>query len=143
MKMKWEDYFDKNILDRGFAYYNNHEIISIKKTKNKVSAEVSGSETYHVKIDLDDLSSMSCTCPHFLGGNKCKHLAAVMFAVSEGVEEEVVEEVLEEEEYDIERMVDECDELFLRYFLSEVIKENKNVRNQFIEMIPSIYIHKK
>lgn len=141
--MNWVDYFDKSILDRGFAYYHNHEIISIKKIKNKISAEVSGSETYHVYIDLDDLSSMSCTCPYFLGGNKCKHLAAVLFAADDGVEEEIIEEDSIIEEYDIEKMVNECDELFLRYFLSEVIKENKDITYKFIDMIPSIYIHKK
>ena len=142
--MKWEDYFDKSILDRGFAYYNNHEIISIKKVKNKIHAEVSGSETYHVDIDLNNLSSMTCTCPYFLGGNKCKHLAAVMFAIDENhYEEEIIEEENKSEEYDIEKMVNECDELFLRYFLSEIIKDNKEITDKFIDMIPSIYIHKK
>ena len=142
--MKWEDYFDKSILDRGFAYYNNHEIISVKKNLNRIHAEVSGSETYHVTIDLNDLNSMSCTCPHYKGGNKCKHLAAVMFAISDHQYEEVVE-IIEtcEDEYDIEKMVNECDELFLRYFLSEIIKDNKDITDKFINMIPSLYIHKK
>lgn len=142
--MKWEVYFDKSILDRGFAYYNNHEIISIKKANNKVHAEVSGSETYHVEIDLNDLSSMKCTCPYFQGGNKCKHLAAVMFAIDDHqYDEEIIEEEKIEVEYDIEKMVDECDELFLRYFLGEIIKNNKDISDKFINMIPSIYIHKK
>ena len=141
--MSWVDYFDKSILDRGFAYYNNHEIISIKKEKTKVSAEVSGSETYHVNIDLDDLTSMSCTCPYFKGGNKCKHLAAVLFAIEEGVEEDIIEEEKHIDEYDIEKMVDECDELFLRYFLTEVLKDNTDITSKFIDMIPSLYIHKK
>ncbi len=141
--MRWEDYFDKSILDRGFVYYNNHEIISIKKLKNNVHAEVSGSETYHVDIDLNNLSSMTCTCPYFQGGNNCKHLAAVLFAVDDGVEDDVIDEIVIEDEYDIEKMVNECDELFLRYFLSEIIKENKDITKQFVEMIPSLYIHKK
>ena len=74
-------------------------------------------------IDLNNLSSMTCTCPYFQGGNNCKHLAAVLFAVDDGVEEDVIEEMVIEDEYDIEKMVNECDELFLRYFLSEIIKE--------------------
>ncbi len=142
--MDWQKYFDKSILDRGYAYYNNNEIISVLKNKNQVTAKVSGSETYEVNIDLDDLSSMSCSCPYYKGGNKCKHLAAVLFAIDDHKYEEViVKEERKEDEYNIERMVNECDELFLRYFLSEIIKDNKEITDKFINMIPSIYIHKK
>ena len=127
--MDWQKYFDKSILDRGYAYYNNNEIICVLKNKNQVTAKVSGSETYEVNIDLDDLSSMRCSCPYSKGGNKCKHLAAVLFAIDDHKYEEMqVKEERKEDEYDIERMVNECDELFLRYFLSEIIKDNKNIK---------------
>jgi hypothetical protein len=75
--MDWTDYFSRKILDRG--YYYIHNITYFKRHKNIIDAEVSGSKLYHVHIDLNNISKMTCNCPYFQDGHYCKHLAATLY----------------------------------------------------------------
>lgn len=65
---------------RGIEYY--HEgLVEIKKLTNDfVRAEVEGSDTYIVKVNLNDLEDYDCSCPYDRGG-ACKHVAAVLLEV--------------------------------------------------------------
>ena len=55
----------------------------LKRVGSAVTTEVSGSRAYHVELrrNSERVSSMSCNCPHAAGGENCKHMAAVMFAL--------------------------------------------------------------
>jgi len=88
--LNWENLFAPIILERGYDYYIHRNVTSIKRTESKVRAIVSGSEDYSVYIvfDGDRIEEMDCTCPYADDGNRCKHMAAVLFAI-DGIEEEV------------------------------------------------------
>ena len=51
-----------------------------------VIAEVQGSETYKVKIDLKKGISAECNCPYDLEGY-CKHIVAVLLSMLDNKEE--------------------------------------------------------
>ena len=81
--MDWKDYFENKILRRGKDYYRDGYIENISRKDNLVFANVAGTRTYHVQIDLDNYTNISCTCPYYEGGDYCKHIAAVLYAIED------------------------------------------------------------
>lgn len=71
---------------RGLDYYKKGRVnhLSYNQAINMWKADVRGSETFHVNIfvyDDDDLETR-CTCPAFHTHGTCKHIAAVLLAIS-------------------------------------------------------------
>lgn len=81
----FEDVIDQVILKRGKQYFKNKAIIWLEETDENVwQAEVEGTESYEVELTLlanMEVNSHSCSCPY--DGATCKHVVAVMYAVSE------------------------------------------------------------
>lgn len=66
---------------RGFEYYQNHKISNISQRGCVVSARAHGkTEDYRVSIDLDSYYGQ-CSCPSDSFEEKCKHVAALAFAL--------------------------------------------------------------
>lgn len=108
----WKRYFKDYILERGYGYAMDGAVVNIKETEQGILAEVSGTERYDVFIKLsnDTIRSMSCSCPYAESGKHCKHMAAVLFAVT-GDELDVNEWDDEyEDEYEHDRWYDDEDE---------------------------------
>lgn len=76
------NYIDKKILDRGYNYYTDDHVLSVTQTEDNVyEAEVEGTDTYTVKVELDEENEIIdavCDCPYDMG-EYCKHQAAVFF----------------------------------------------------------------
>lgn len=69
------------IAERGLAYFKQNKVRSLEKIKSTWFAQVEGSFPYYVKLTLNkqgNLSRAECTCPYEF---RCKHIAAVWFAV--------------------------------------------------------------
>ncbi|MGC4439248.1 SWIM zinc finger family protein, partial [Streptococcus suis] len=81
----WMDYFKPHIVDRGYNLFLDDAVQGLQETGEGYYALVSGSQVYEVEIDLEhgQLVSMWCECPHAQEMNHCKHMAAVLFAISE------------------------------------------------------------
>lgn len=66
---------------RGFEYYQNHKISNIRQRGSVFSARAHGkTEDYRVVIDLDSYYGY-CNCPSDSFEEKCKHVAALAFAL--------------------------------------------------------------
>ena len=80
----WKDWFQPHILERGRAYFDEGRVIELERTEDGYAAIVEGTEDYEVEILLegDSIEDMLCDCPYAEDGNACKHMAAVLFAVS-------------------------------------------------------------
>ena len=80
----WKDRFASRILGRGEDYYYDDAVRAMKWDGKRITATVSGTESYQVKIDVSNgvVGDMSCTCPYAADYN-CKHMAAVLLAASE------------------------------------------------------------
>lgn len=78
-------YFPKRILDRGESYFKRNKVFSIqKKGEHHYSAIVLGTEAYHVSLALNEKGNIVqafCDCPYAKDGNRCKHEAALYFAL--------------------------------------------------------------
>ena len=88
--IKWAYLFSSTIRSRGARYYRDGNVIKVVKQGNRFTASVRGEQTYQVKIAVqeDRIKRVSCTCPYAKGGMKCKHMAAVFYAIDNGEYEE-------------------------------------------------------
>lgn len=73
------------ILARGQEYYECGQVGELKEIGSVVTAEVSGSCAYQVDIQRNGecVIRMTCDCPYAADGEKCKHMAAVLFALDD------------------------------------------------------------
>ncbi|MCL6457476.1 MAG: SNF2 helicase associated domain-containing protein, partial [Gorillibacterium sp.] len=76
---------------RGEAYYNARKVTFMSYDEETLSyeANVKGSNSYEVTIEIDDNGDVdaTCTCPAFLNyDNYCKHIAAVLLNIH-GIEQ--------------------------------------------------------
>ena len=77
----WQDLFSTTILGRGRTYYNAGRVKNLAKNNSCHSAVVTGTEEYNVVISYegDKIASMTCNCPYAQSGERCKHMAAVLY----------------------------------------------------------------
>ncbi|CAN7723908.1 SWIM zinc finger family protein [Paenibacillus sp. LjRoot153] len=72
--------FDKVILARGWAYFNEGVVRDIQvEGTSIIKARVDGTKRYKVTLDLKSFTKSGCTCPY---GYYCKHMAAVLLEVA-------------------------------------------------------------
>ena len=72
-------YANAQSFERGREYYSSGAIYNTVRQGNILLAECVGTDTYHLRVELDEggLQSASCTCPYEFGGI-CKHLVALL-----------------------------------------------------------------
>lgn len=83
----WSELFPPHIWQRGKNYYRNGNILDIHRRGDYVTAEIEGTEIYHVAVTLDEgtnrIKDFSCNCPYGEDGTPCKHLAALLCALDD------------------------------------------------------------
>lgn len=97
-RVYWEEAFTRTILTRGLEYYHTGKVHLTESSHEKYAATVSGSEEYEVSIQLAQgiVTKMQCNCPYAGDGLRCKHMAAVLYAVTKGQELFCAKEVITE-----------------------------------------------
>ncbi|SEU23418.1 SWIM zinc finger domain-containing protein [Paenibacillus sp. NFR01] len=80
-------YFDDLTLKRGFQYFKQGRVISLKMyAARKMVALVEGRQNYVLDVNLDSLSASQCDCPE---DKPCKHMAAVLMQFAQQEERPV------------------------------------------------------
>lgn len=80
LKKEMYDYISPHIIERGADYYRADMIEEIQVLADAIHAVVTGSYGfYHVQVDIHNFTKSECDCPY---DDYCKHLAAVIFAVT-------------------------------------------------------------
>ena len=67
---------------RGRKLFQENKVINLKKTADKVTAEVLGQHKYQVVLESGEFIQNSCTCPAAEYQDFCKHCVAVALAAS-------------------------------------------------------------
>ena len=90
----WKYLFQEKILERGEAYFYSGLITGITKTKNGWKAIARGTRRYNVEIVTNGtvIESMDCTCPYAQEHSTCKHMAGLLYALTEDMEAVIPEE---------------------------------------------------
>lgn len=96
--LEWKKQFNNIILNRGESYFIQGKVKNLTEKNGSFTAYVTGERGYSVYIGIRDnaITRMSCSCPFAGGGNKCKHMAAVLFEI-EDMEREKEEKKASEE----------------------------------------------
>ncbi len=81
-----------SIKEKANIYYNIGRILNysayVETGKIKIQALIRGTEDYFTEIEVNHTNiDFYCTCPHFLGGNICKHIGALIIKALENKEQ--------------------------------------------------------
>ncbi len=81
--LQWQHLFSGTILQRGREYYKKNKVRTLIQDGELYYASVEGNEEYEVQIRIrgDRIADMSCECPYAQDGNRCKHMAAVLYEI--------------------------------------------------------------
>ncbi|MGX7417720.1 SNF2 helicase associated domain-containing protein [Carnobacterium gallinarum] len=118
--MKWS--IPERIIDRGRVYVAEKRVLSITPFLEKKiwTAEVMGSEIYHVELDGTTRESDFCECTYWKDHGYCKHTVAVELALKEqGVSRIMTVENAEKMAAVLPDPGQELTESFTRVFLNE------------------------
>ena len=126
-KMKfanWDNLFSEIILNRGHAYFDQGNIVSLTVKKGEATADVLGTSMYSVKIKWNGskITDMRCNCPY---DENCKHIAAVMYALEEK------QEPNEKSENKLKEIVSKAEAGILRKFLLEILQDDEELAARF------------
>ena len=136
MLKPWEYLFKTHILSRGWDYYENGAVSSLKKTETGYKATVEGSYDYEVEVEIYDneVVDMFCDCPYAEDGNYCKHMAAVLYEIEEK-SAQMTSEVRENPadiKTELENVIKNIDESEVRKLLLELALKDDSLQNQIL-----------
>ncbi|HCK87985.1 MAG TPA: hypothetical protein DHW39_04150 [Erysipelotrichaceae bacterium] len=129
MNDRWKHLFRPVILERGRDIFESGEIDEVEKTAEGWRGIAHGTYDYEVEtyIEGEEVTGMSCTCPYAEGGNHCKHMAALLYAVSE----EVINPVSVSE--DLNDVLEKMNEIQLRKELKEILLNDSSLKNRILQ----------
>src|SRR5699024_7429368 len=90
-----QELFPAQVYERGLQYYHMNRVQGLSFNKNGGAwfAEVEGTSSYYVEVDMSNIDSGTikpyCECPNFSVYHKCKHVVAVLLEVSDRNQGEV------------------------------------------------------
>ncbi|VVB64119.1 Uncharacterised protein [uncultured archaeon] len=118
--------------ERGKRYLDEGRVNILEASPTGVTAEVQGSETYNVKIDLKKGISAECNCPYDLEGY-CKHIVAVLLSMLDNKEEIEIKMARSRQDHEAaEALLKEADPVELRDFLRSEMELLYPLRTHFM-----------
>lgn len=136
----FENEMEKKILERGYQYYQDGHIRSLKETEAGLyQAEVEGNARYRIYVELDEHNAIlasECDCPYDLG-EFCKHEAAVYFALRERKSEVQEQQVIpmpksrrSPQKEGIKKMLENASQEALADFLLMLAEESEEIKTR-------------
>lgn len=134
--MKYSEYFNRDVLDRGYDYYISNRITEINLVKNRLKAKVDGSGyvPYDVEIkfnDTEDITSMYCSCPYAYDDN-CKHMVAVLYKL-----EDMKKNTNKQSKF--KEVLNNTDEFKLKKYLFDYFKYDNEFIDNYINEFKTVY----
>ena len=124
----WRNLFKPWILARGQEYYECGQVTELEDDGSIIRAQVSGSRAYQVEIHRtgERVNRMSCDCPYAVGGENCKHMAAVLTALDEN---------LTEERLDWQTALAQMPEKQVRELIQSLAAEDGTLQDRIVRMV--------
>lgn len=139
----WADLFTETIFKRGYGYYRKNKIKELQQESYGIRAIVSGTEDYHVTIDLENkhVIDMHCDCFYAAQGHNCKHMAAVLLACSKRENLDILKDRLQEKhENELLEMIHNASRPQLEQFLFDELNTNQVLFDRFKNFFKQDYI---
>ncbi|MFK8009605.1 MAG: SWIM zinc finger domain-containing protein [Saprospiraceae bacterium] len=128
----FEQNIDTRLLERGLQYYQEGNILTIEQIDQGLwEAIIAGSENYHIIIELhgEKIVKSRCTCPYDLG-EFCKHKIAVFNFLKYS---DLAKNPHSGKIKKVQSIINNLSTEKLKIILFEILKENKNLRNEFLQ----------
>lgn len=130
---------------RGLEYYENKRVKTLKQiNKYEYEADVVGTETYRVYLDIIHPRKSTCTCPHAAGKSIiCKHKVAVYFSIFPKEAQEAIDvrdsyyKDLEKREKEYDKKVEEVTKKYKEYVDSLSVEE---IKRRFVNYLVDSYM---
>ena len=121
----WKYMFPERILERGEDYYYDGAIDHICRTNHGYQAVAHGSDDYEVAITIKNnrITEMYCDCPYAQDGNNCKHMATLLFELTEGDASLAVIESEKDSKETVDDIIDRMSEEQLKKELKLIAQE--------------------
>lgn len=125
---RWKELFKPWILARGQEYFECGQVVELKEIGSRILAQVSGTQLYQVEIERSgtNVLQMNCDCPYADGGENCKHMAAVLFAL---------EKTQRETRMDWQVALDNLTEEQLRNLLRTLAEGDGSLQDRIVRMV--------
>lgn len=125
---------ERKILDRGFDYYENDNVIDVENLGDgEFSAIVEGSENYEVFVQINKgkVVEHSCDCPYDWG-DVCKHVVAVLYYIRDA---EILGKDADKEgvKSKLQTIIDDMSEQDIRDYILFYALRNRQFREDFTE----------
>ena len=120
--MDWKRYFSKKVLERGYDYYLDGRVQEIEFENGICFATVQGNYKYCVQIEPlpNGKYDMYCDCPHAQDGYNCKHMAALMYEITNTKQHSNHNEI-------ILKQIENCSQKEINEFLSGILYDNPSL----------------
>ncbi|MDO4288528.1 MAG: SWIM zinc finger family protein [Eubacterium sp.] len=130
--MNFEDHFKPHIFERGVDYFEQGAVKKTELSEDCLSAVVSGSQDYHVKIFFEDgeIEDVTCDCPYAKDDNYCKHEAAVLVYLEEVTD--FFEKQAQRKEQRIEQYIAEMSDEAVRGWLKKLALKDEAIARQIL-----------
>lgn len=140
--MDWKQLFAPNILLRGKRYFEEGRVDVLGKNGIKYETTVFGSgNSYSVEIIKrpNGTYHMFCNCPYARDGNRCKHMAAVLYAIDDKEAKEEQSKLFHSINYDgyyfnMYEIIKDCIASDSNINKAKQIYENKQYENIYITL---------
>lgn len=135
--IEWKHLFRSHILERGWDYYQSGCVRNVKPIGRGFTAIVDGSHEYDVSIILEDghVIDMFCDCPYAEDGSHCKHMAAVLYRISEEDFEEYIQlykKNQENEKQELEEIISKIPQKELAELLLQLAIKDSSLKSDII-----------
>ena len=132
MFVNFEGHFSRKVLNKGWQYYDNCFVDDISVDQDIYSAIVHGSADYDVSVNIhkENFLNGKCNCPYALEGHNCKHMAALLYAITD---ENKVNEIdnTKDNSFSLLDIIESIDSDKLNEFLYDVLMGNDEMYNDF------------
>ncbi|WP_425447277.1 SWIM zinc finger family protein [Dethiothermospora halolimnae] len=134
----FEQHIDSKILNRGYDYYDNGNIIEIyEQGEDEYTFIIEGREDYEVTVKLDDKGDIVysyCNCPYNFGP-VCKHEVATYFQLfeifnSKNLSEKITNDIVKRPK--IEEILNSLSKDELVNIIIDITKEDSTLKNKII-----------
>lgn len=134
----FEEHVGKTILDRGYDYYKDGNIVEFYKKRNSEYVFlIEGSEKYRVDVKIDeggDILYSNCDCPYDLGP-VCKHQAAAYFQLNEILNGKSTDEFKKYEIEDkpaVKKILENFSKEKLMGIIENLVEEDDDLKNKIV-----------
>lgn len=127
MKIDFENNFSEHILSSGYDYYTSGKVSKLRNDDKYITAIVHGNNDYNVKIQIDKEMFINgkCTCPYNTNGEYCKHIAALLYYLTEESKRR------NNNSFDLEDVINQINDKKIKKFLYVSLLNDESLLNKF------------